>query len=98
MLAPPAGPARPAPVPAVVVETMRLGPADYLALYRRVGTPSRWDARLVMAADALARLLTDPATLLLVLSIDGAQAGFCEFEGLGGAEPELAHFGLVPEV
>ena len=51
-----------------------------------------------MAEDALARFLADPATLLLVLTVDGERVGFCEFEGLGGAELELVHFGLVPEV
>jgi ribosomal protein S18 acetylase RimI-like enzyme len=74
-----------------------LAPASYLALWRRVGEPLGWDERLLMSPGALQEFLDRPTTWVYVLRLDGAPMGLCEFDGVGRAEVELTHFGLVPE-
>ena len=71
---------------------------EYLALYRRVGAPVRWDQRLRMPSDTLSALLASPSLRIYVLR-DGAGAalGFCEFDRGAFPEIELKNFGLIPE-
>jgi GNAT superfamily N-acetyltransferase len=91
----------PAPPPAIpraeriAQETMAR--AAYLALYRRVGAPLRWDTRLKLADAELDRLLSGKRLCIYVLrdSSDEA-AGFCEFDRETFPDVELKHFGLVP--
>lgn len=72
--------------------------ADYLALYRRVGSPLRWDTRLKMPGAALDRLLAgDDLRIYVVRAAQGDAIGFCEFDRNAFPEIELTHFGLVPE-
>ena len=76
----------------------RLGVADYLALYRAVGAPLRWDSRLKLAPALLAALLESGRLAIFVLRDAGRIAlGFCEFDRERFPEVELTHFGLVPE-
>jgi GNAT superfamily N-acetyltransferase len=76
----------------------RLSPHAYLALYRRVGGPLRWDTRLNMPAAQLEALLAGENLHIFVLRVaPGDAAGFCEFDRSGFPEIELTHFGLAPE-
>jgi GNAT superfamily N-acetyltransferase len=70
----------------------------YLALYRRVGEPLRWDQRLSMPEAELAALLAGDSLHLYVLrDLSGDALGFCEFDRSRFPQIELKNFGLVPE-
>ncbi len=70
----------------------------YLALYRRVGEPLRWDQRTSMPESALEALLSGGALHLYVLrDLRGEALGFCEFDRREFPQIELKNFGLVPE-
>ena len=97
MTEPPADPALVAPLADTEIQREVLDPDRFLALYRAVGAPLRWDQRLLMPDAALRDFLSNPTTLLHILRLDGAAIGLCEFDGAGSPEIELTHFGLVPE-
>ncbi len=82
----------------VSIRREMLGVDAYRALYRQVGGPVHWDARLRMPSAELAVLLELATTHIFVLRVDGESVGFCEFNGVGEREVVLAHFGLVPTV
>ncbi|MEP9372990.1 GNAT family N-acetyltransferase [Mesorhizobium sp. KR1-2] len=94
----PQGAVFPAPVAAARIERETLDPAEYVALYRAVGEPLNWDMRLRMPAEELRDFLTNPATHVYVLRVDGRAVGLCEFDGVGQPEVELVHFGLIADV
>lgn len=74
----------------------KLGVAEYLDLYRRVGEAVRWDQRLKMPRSQLTDLLASERSQIYVLRDGGGQAlGFCEFERCL-PDIELKNFGLVP--
>lgn len=76
----------------------RLTRSTYLALYRRVGAPLRWDQRLKMPAAELDALLAGESLHLYVLRDLGGEAlGFCEFDRGAFPQIELKNFGLVPQ-
>jgi ribosomal protein S18 acetylase RimI-like enzyme len=80
----------------IALEQMTL--AAYLALYKRVGGPLRWDQRLRMPEAALEILLAGNRLRVYVLrDADHAALGFCEFDHDTFPEVELKNFGLVPE-
>jgi len=93
----------PAPPPALYwgserIALERLARSAYLALYRQVGTPLRWDQRLNTAAAELDALLTGESLHLYVLrDVNGEALGFCEFDRSTFPQIELKNFGLVPE-
>ena len=89
-------PARAKPAAGASVALERLDSASYISLYRAVGEPVQWDQRLRIAAEDRERLPALPPTHIPVLRVEGAAAGLCEFNGVGQAEVELVHFGLVP--
>jgi GNAT superfamily N-acetyltransferase len=77
----------------------RLTRTDYLALYRRVGEPVRWDQRLQLPAAQLDALLSSEALRLYVLrSASGQAIGLCEFDRSGFPDIELKNFGIAPEM
>jgi GNAT superfamily N-acetyltransferase len=79
------------------VRVEKLGLTDYLALYREVGGPLRWDQRTQMPAAELDALLRSSRLRIHVLrSPDGRALGFCEFDRSGFPDIEIKHFGLVP--
>jgi ribosomal protein S18 acetylase RimI-like enzyme len=96
LLAPPA-PRAASSVPALVA-VERLGSADYLALYRRVGEPVGWDQRLLMPLPELEALLAGERLHIYVLRNEAAAIGLCEFDRSGFPDIELKNFGLIPEV
>lgn len=70
---------------------------EYLALYRRVGQPLRWDQRLKMPRSELTLLLDSERSQIYILRDDRDQAlGLCEFDRCL-PEIELKNFGLVPK-
>jgi GNAT superfamily N-acetyltransferase len=72
--------------------------AEYLALYRAVGEPLRWDQRLKMPEAELAALLQGE-TLDIYILRDAADRplGFCEFDRASFPDIELKNFGLIPQ-
>ena len=76
----------------------KLAPDAYLDLYRRVGEPVGWDARLKLSAAELATLLAGPALQIYVLrDADAGPLGFCEFDRQAFPDVELKNFGLIPQ-
>jgi GNAT superfamily N-acetyltransferase len=76
----------------------RMAAAAYLALYRRVGGPLRWDQRLSMPPADLESLLAGDALHIYVLrDLRNDALGFCEFDRGEFPHIELKNFGLVPE-
>lgn len=73
------------------------GLQDYLALYRKVGAPLRWDQRLQMPEADLAALLNSGSLDIYVLRSEHNQAlGFCELDRHTPQEIEIKNFGLIP--
>ena len=70
---------------------------EYLTLYRRVGSPLRWDQRLRMPAEELTVLLQSSLRIYVLRDSSHNALGFCEFDAAGFPETELKNFGLVPE-
>ncbi len=62
----------------------------------RVGATHTWTARKLMPRAELAALLADPAVEVHALEVDGALAGWVEFDRRRPGEVELAYFGLIP--
>lgn len=94
---PPANrPVLPAPSASLSIQPERLSVADYVALYRAVGTLLDWDSRLRLSQAALAAFLSAPSTTILVLREAGEAIGLCEFDAVDTPDIELTHFGLVP--
>jgi len=93
----------PAPQPALYwgserIALERLARGEYLALYRSVGAPLRWDQRLKMPAAELDALLAGESPHLYVLrDVSGEALGFCEFDRGAFPQIELKNFGLVPQ-
>ncbi len=74
-----------------------LANSDYLALYRQVGEPLRWDQRLLMPEADLGALLGGGCLHVYVLrNAQGDALGFCEFDRSAFPEIELKNFGLIP--
>ncbi|RLP22617.1 GNAT family N-acetyltransferase [Mesorhizobium sp. YM1C-6-2] len=96
-LSPP--PYAPLPKPIEDAEVRRAFPdrASYLDLYAAIGKPLQWDQRLRMPPADLETLLALPSSFVFVLMLQGKSVGMCEFNGVGNADVELMHFGLVPE-
>ncbi len=71
---------------------------EYLALYRSVGEPLRWDQRLLMPEEELRSLLDSNSLRIHILRNAQQHAiGLCEFDHSAFPEVELKNFGLIPE-
>lgn len=76
----------------------RMDRESYLALYRRVGEPLRWDQRLQMHAAELDALLEGGILHIYVLrDVAGEALGLCEFDRSAFPQIELKNFGLIAE-
>lgn len=76
----------------------RLSIHEYLALYRSVGEPLRWDQRLQMPETDLSALLAGGLLSIYVLrDLQGHALGICELDLGAFPEIELKNFGLIPE-
>ena len=93
---------RPRPLPSSPLRLVRwTSPAldKYRALFRRVGEPWLWFSRLVIADDALAAIVHDPAVeIFAVADAAGIEVGLLELDFRAAGEAEIAFFGLVPEL
>ena len=69
----------------------------YRQLYSGVGGSYQWSARILMADEALARIVQDSRVEVHVLSVHGKTAGYVELDGRTEGEMEIAYFGLFPE-
>jgi GNAT superfamily N-acetyltransferase len=91
----------PAPTPRTGSECIALERPDlpqYLAMYRNVGAPLRWDQRLQMPERDLATILNNGSLHIYVLRNGrGAALGFCELDRHAFPDIEIKNFGLVPE-
>lgn len=74
-----------------------LAPSWYRALFRRVGEPWLWFARLGLDDNGLAAALADPGSEIFVAGAPGEEIGLVEFDRRDPAEVEIVYFGLVPE-
>ena len=70
--------------------------AAYRALFRQIGADWLWVSRLVMAEDALAAILYDPAVAVYRLRRGAAIGGLLELDFRQPGQCELAFFGLTP--
>lgn len=70
---------------------------EYLALYRGVGEPLRWDQRLLLPEEELRALLGgDSLSIYVLRNAQGDPLGFCEFDRSAFPDIELKNFGLIP--
>lgn len=70
----------------------------YRYLYEQVGKPHHWEVRRRMDDDALAAIIHATTTLIDVLYVDGAPAGFVEIDLSQAPEAaEIEYFGLMGE-
>jgi GNAT superfamily N-acetyltransferase len=71
----------------------------YRTLFRRVGEPWLWFSRLMMADDALAAIIHNPAVeIYAVTDARGIELGLLELDFREAGTCELSFFGLVPEL
>jgi len=73
----------------------RPAPEWYRSLYRRVGEDWLWFSRLLLADDALAATLSDPAVEIHALTLEGEDQGLLELDFREEGQCELAFFGLA---
>ena len=95
-------PPMPRPLPASPLRLVRWQSpkvAPYRGLFRRVGEPWLWFSRLIMADQALAAIIADPAVEVMpVIDRAGVELGLLELDFRKAGECELAFLGLVPEL
>jgi GNAT superfamily N-acetyltransferase len=87
---------QPVGVDVVVAEIRNLEPEAYRDLYRRVGEPYFWLARLMMSDKDLIATIQNPGVKIYVLYVGGKKAGYAELL-TEKAETEIVHFGLFLE-
>jgi GNAT superfamily N-acetyltransferase len=85
------------PGPGVRLEPVRDCPWHFFRyLYTEVGRPYHWIDRLTWTEKQFREYLAGPSVVWL-LSVDGAPAGFFELRGHEDGSIEVAYFGLLPE-
>ncbi|MES0870773.1 GNAT family N-acetyltransferase [Pseudovibrio sp. SCP19] len=75
----------------------KIDPEAYRTLFRRVGEPWLWFARLVMNNEELEATLNKPTNEFYVAMKDGEPVGMVELNVAKEDEVTLSYFGLVPE-
>jgi GNAT superfamily N-acetyltransferase len=68
----------------------------YRALFRKIGEPWLWFARLMMDDEKLSRVLGDPAIEVYVLEEAGEEIGITELDRSVPGVVEFGYFGLAP--
>ena len=101
MTAPPSGLENGPPDPRLG-QPMRLGAAEYRALYRAVGERWLWWERWCSQRADLAAILDDPRVEVRLFTVDGETAGYSEInrrgsDGGDGGAIEIVFLGLVPK-
>lgn len=90
----------PAPLGAqlAVMRAPRMPLHFYRYLYERVGRPHHWELRRRMEDDALSAIIHATTTLIDVLYVDGAPAGFVEIDlSRAPDQAEIEYFGLMAD-
>ena len=88
------------PPPAAGVTFAReadIGLDAYRDLHRKVGEDWLWWERLAFDDAALGAAISDPATEIFVLRVEGVVAGFAELDRRDATAPGIRYFGLTPE-
>ena len=71
----------------------------YRFLYDAVGRDYVWLDRLLWPDEQFRAYLAQPTTTVLVLYVRGAPVGYIDLDAsAGGADTEIAYFGLIPAV
>lgn len=96
MTAPP--PPRPAPGAWPIRRVDRPDLDWYRDLYRRIGTPHLWAARLRWPAATLRAKLHDPAVEIWTLTHDGRDEGLAELDFATPGQCEIRLFGVTPRL
>ncbi|MCA9028691.1 MAG: GNAT family N-acetyltransferase [Planctomycetaceae bacterium] len=97
MLAP-TGRVVPPPCEGLAVERVAFPAVTYYRkLYDAVGRDYHWLSRRKLSDEQLAEILNDPLSEVLVLKVDGADAGFAELDARQPQDVELVQFGLMPD-
>lgn len=91
---PPRRPDPPDPGSRLVAE--RPEAAAYRALFRRVGAPWLWSARLKLTDAALQAIIGDARVEIYRLIADDEDGGLLELDFRDGESCEIAYFGVVP--
>ena len=90
----------PAPMGAqlAVMRAPRMPLHFYRYLYEQVGRPHHWEQRRRMDDEALSAIIHATTTLIDILYVDGAPAGFVEID-LSNApgRADVEYFGLIPD-
>ena len=92
--APPRRPDPPDPGWRLVAE--RPEAAAYRALFRCVGAPWLWSARLKLTDAALQAIIGDARVEIYRLIVDDEDGGLLELDFRDGESCEIAYFGVVP--
>jgi len=80
------------------LEPVTSSPAEYRALFTRIGAPWLWFSRLVMTDAGLAAILDDERVSLFEVRDGESVAGMLELDAREEGACELAFVGLVPEL
>jgi GNAT superfamily N-acetyltransferase len=80
-----------------VIQARKPTIAFYRFLYNAVGREYHWYSRGKLTDAELAAVLANALNEVHVLHVDGAPAGFAEFDRHVEGEIELVQFGLMPE-
>lgn len=95
---PPSGPPPTPPQPDARVERWLTPDIDeYLRLFRRIGDPWLWYARLVGGHEGVERRIRADSYEIWRLRVGGVDQGLCEFDRACPGEVEIIYCGLVPE-
>lgn len=96
MLQPPSRAPRPQPVGAQVLRPAKLTPAFYRYLYNAVGSTWHWHDRRDLSCETLALLIAASGVEVYVLYVEGAPAGYVEFQ-IEDHQVKIVYFGLIPD-
>jgi GNAT superfamily N-acetyltransferase len=91
-------PAEPVPPSSLRLRRIRPTPADYRALFRKVGAPWLWYSRLALSDAELESVIGDPGVELFEVAAVEAVAGMLELDFRVTGECEIAFIGLVPSL
>ncbi|QJU56557.1 GNAT family N-acetyltransferase [Sphingomonas sp. AP4-R1] len=93
---------KPKPLPAAPLRLVRWASpttAAYRTLFTRVGAPWLWFSRLMLAEEALAAIIGDPAVeIYAVVDRAGIEVGMLELDFRVAGECEIGFFGLITEL
>ena len=93
----PARPAVPEPAGVQLERWAQAEPAEYIRLFKEIGTDWLWFSRLTLPEDELGGLLSEPTREIYSPVRGGQRLGLLEIDYEDRSNPEVAYFGLVPD-